>query len=366
MHVVMTEYFPVRPDDAPTGGVEQRMAQLVQRLHGPVLVLCSHQPGQPRRHRFGTAQVHRVGPTTRYSNEGNIVKRILFALALFWHGVRQPAGTTIDAASFLSYVPAALCRMFGARVIVTYHEVWLGRWMRIKGPLTGLFGEVWERMALAIGFNAVIAVSPSTQKELAAHGIRSRVITNGVNVPIGVARPARGVPTIVYLGRLVPGKRVDVLLQAAAHVGRKVRIIVIGDGGERRRLEAIARELGVDATFLGKVDSATTRRILERARVFCLPSAVEGFGISALEGMAAGIPTLLSDIPPLRDISDNGRTALLFPVDDHVALATALRRVLSSKGLAHRLAVAGKARACSYDWNTIARSYEDTIRRVAR
>lgn len=365
--LVMTEFFPLTPEEGRTGGVEQRVSQLVSRLPGvDVTILCSRRPGQLRYHRYGLCRVKRVGPAYPYSNSGHIIKRLLFACSLVIHALRGPRPSVIEGASFLGYLPASIAGLL-RRVprIATYHECWLGQWIRIKGLGTGLFGEVWERLSLFFGFDAIIAVSDATRQQLAAKNIRTTVvIPNGVTVARRRHVPPQH-PTISYVGRLVEGKRVDVLLRAAATLQRDIKdisVIIVGDGSERERLESLASQLGVHARFTGFLPSDDdVQRVVATSSVFCLPSAIEGFGLTAIEAMACGVPVVLADIPALREISGEGEAALLAPVGDVPATARALRQALTDSTRRRQLLDGAQKQLRRYDWDTLAAAYRRAI-----
>ena len=108
-------------------------------------------------------------------------------------------------------------------------------------------------------------------------------------------------PTVLFLGRLVPIKGVDVLLDAIARLHPAPRVLIAGDGPERGALEAQATRLGVDATFLGVVPTHARAALFARASLIVLPSRPidgrdEGTPLVALEARAAGIPLIASAI----------------------------------------------------------------------
>ena len=128
----------------------------------------------------------------------------------------------------------------------------------------------------------------------------------------------------VYLSvcRLVPYKRVDLLVQACSRLG--LPLLVVGDGPDRRRLEALA---GPSVRFLGRCPADEVARLMGRCRAF-LYAGVEDFGIAPVEAMAAGAPVVALGVGGLRDsvrcLSDDPATAtgLFFSrqtVDDLVA-----------------------------------------------
>jgi glycosyltransferase involved in cell wall biosynthesis len=126
-------------------------------------------------------------------------------------------------------------------------------------------------------------------------------------------------------------KRIDRLLHALRALretpGRPARLVVVGDGPERGRLEALARELGIagDVTFTGLQDHVAD--YLQVMDAFCLPSSEkESFGNAAIEAMATGVPTIVfADSPGLLEHVDDGRTG--FVVETQEELVEVLQRL---------------------------------------
>lgn len=133
---------------------------------------------------------------------------------------------------------------------------------------------------------------------------------------------------LLCVGRLVPYKGVDTLLRAmpSVHERTGARLTVVGDGPERERLRALAREVRAPVDFVGRVEARELPLLYGRARLTVLPSAnsQEAFGIALLESMATGTPVVASDLPGVRDVA---RTAgLTAPPRDAGALADAIVR----------------------------------------
>ena len=145
-------------------------------------------------------------------------------------------------------------------------------------------------------------------------------VPNAVDVDEFSADAARG-EDVVCVGRLVPYKGVDVLVKAAPRIHRETgaRVVIVGDGPERARLEALAK--GAPVEFLGRLPRAEVRRRLATARVAVLPSvnSQEAFGIALLEAMASGAPVVASDLPGVREVARLG--GLVAPPGDADALA---------------------------------------------
>jgi phosphatidylinositol alpha-1,6-mannosyltransferase len=161
-----------------------------------------------------------------------------------------------------------------------------------------------------------------------------------------------GPPTILVVGRLAASERYkghDELLAAlplliARHP--ELRLIVVGDGDDRPRLEAKASHLGVAerVTFRGFVDDRQLAALYGSARVFAMPSRGEGFGLVFLEAMRAGLPCIAARDTAAAEVIVDGETGLLVDPDDPAELARALDTLLADRELAARMGLAGRVR----------------------
>lgn len=145
-----------------------------------------------------------------------------------------------------------------------------------------------------------------------------------LNPPVDVARfRPRQTPDDFYLhvGELVPYKRVDLAIEACRKLGRK--LVIIGDGVERARLERLAE--GADVEFRGKASDADVADAMERCRAFLFP-AEEDFGIVAVEAMAAGRPVIAFGRGGAMDSVIDTQTGLFFSEQTAEALADAIER----------------------------------------
>ena len=149
---------------------------------------------------------------------------------------------------------------------------------------------------------------------------------------------------ILALGRLHPNKGFDVLLRALALLPPDVRLFLAGEGAERPRLQALARELGV----AGRVDMpgcrTDTGALLAAATVLAVPSRREPLGNTVLEGWSAGRPVVAADAEGPAELIGQGADGLLVPRESPEALASALRAVLDDPAFAAQLGANGRVR----------------------
>jgi glycosyltransferase involved in cell wall biosynthesis len=162
-----------------------------------------------------------------------------------------------------------------------------------------------------------------------------------------------GRPTVLMVGNVLPRKNLPVVARAVRlmrHRGEDVVLRVVGTVHPTgRQDEAVARsELGADITFTGYVSREDLARELRSAHVLAFPSLFEGFGIPALEAMAACLPVVVSDRTSLPEVV--GDAGLVVPAADPEAWADALTRALRP-AVAAELVAAGERREAQFRWD---------------
>jgi glycosyltransferase-like protein len=217
------------------------------------------------------------------------------------------------------------------------------------------------------------------------YGTKAQVVHNGVDgarfqdVDPGQARELRrrvgaaDRPLILSVGGIEPRKGSDTLVQAIAalkqaalkqaalnQAGRDPVLAVVGGHSfqdyrpYRDRVLASLPGLGLrlddDVVLVGTVPDAELPAWYAAADVLAFPSTKEGWGLAVLEAMSAGLPVVTSDLPVFREYLTSGRDALLVPVDDAPALASALTAVLDAPNLAASLREAALATAQRFTW----------------
>src|SRR4051794_28108247 len=280
---------------------------------------------------------------------------------------------------YVHIFPLALkCALAGKPLLVTWYEYWGDYWQGYVGRLKAPVYKAIEWCTGQVG-TAVTATSRLTQERLAAQRRRGGVelVPCGIHVD-DVQRAARPEenhhgegPPLVYAGRLLREKRIDLLLRAVARLAAKYPgnlLTVFGDGPYREPLLKLVDELGIAGRvdFRGHVEtSEEVWRHLGQARIAVQPSEREGFGLFPLEAMAAGLPVVYCESPEsaVPELVRDGVEGVC-TVPEPTPLSAALDRLLTDEAEWSRLRRNALERAAGYDWDEVARRIEETCARL--
>lgn len=255
-----------------------------------------------------------------------------------------------------------LARITGLPLITTFHGADTtfysskvpGTERRYRAGLRELFdqGTVLLAASRYLADRLVVSGAPAEKIEVLYTG------TNAIElVQTGMERSG-----IIFVGRLIPIKGVAHLLRAVASMeesrARKTPVTIVGDGPLREELELLARQLDVNATFLGRLPSREIPGILAKHQVFCGPSLPgtrntrEGFGMVYLEAALQELPTVAYSSGGVVEAVADGETGILAPEGDVQALSKALSAILQDGALRTEFGKAARRRARSeFDLN---------------
>jgi len=374
---VLILYETVYPDFI--GGVEHRnyelAAALCRRGHEVTLAgFCRPLPGIPPR--LKVQSLGELGALYNAAGRRSTRKAIRFAFTVPRVDVRGFDVVETANMPYVHILPLALkCALARRPLLVTWYEYWGDYWKGYVGRIKAPAYKAVEWLTGQLG-TAVTATSELTRERLARNRRRGGVelVPCGIDVAAvhQAAAAGRGEgPPLIYAGRLLREKRIDLLLRAVAilaanHPG--VLLTVFGDGPYREALVRLAEELGIAdrVEFRGHVE--TSREVWEnlgRARIAVQPSEREGFGLFPLEAMAAGLPVVYCESPEsaVPELVRHGVEGLSSAPEPE-ALAGALARLLGDGEEWSRLHENALERAASYDWDEIARRIEELCERL--
>jgi glycosyltransferase involved in cell wall biosynthesis len=268
-----------------------------------------------------------------------------------------------------------LARLSRARVVVTIHR------LDYLSAKWGLFASTCLQLAEQVSLrvpDATIVVAPFLRAHYQRLGYKTEFIPNGVTIPpehVGVTHiRALGLEPnqyVLFLGRLVPEKRPDWAIRAFLHCPNSAMRLVIAGGSSAtdryvRDLKRLAEATTNRIVFTDAVYGPLKDELFTHARVFVLPSALEGMPITLLEAMSYGRLCVVSDLPPHQDIIREGENGFLHRTADFAHLCERLRDVLSMapSDLVGIGEAAKTTVAQGYDWETIVDQVEQLYEMV--
>ncbi len=230
----------------------------------------------------------------------------------------------------------------------------------LRGALAGRIARVWRSAA------SVASVSDQLAGLARARcpALRPVVIPNGVSIGTQGRRGGiRGTLRLAWIGRIAPGKGLDVLLRALASLPPDApawEAHIAGDGPLRAGMESLTRRLGLGGRvrFLGWLPHERIPILLSESDLFALASLDEGMPGVVLEAFAAGLPVVASRIRAMRDLVREGHNGLLADPGEPAPFSHAIERLLRDAGLRARLGESARNDARSYRWERAAESYE--------
>ena len=373
---IISEYFPKSEELEIRGGAEARAFHIAKNLakNNEVTIITSREYGTKRNDEILGIKVFRVGKSREYSQSGSFIERFTFIKDAIKIG-RQQDFDIVEGANFLSYPVAwKIGEHLDMPKVITYHDVWIGKWIKNIG-ISGIFGEILERYTLSKKWDLIVANSNYTKENLKHIGLDSNniiTIHNGVDFEKyqNIKVEKFGVPTVCTISRLVKYKRVDDLIKAVKIIKKdipNIKLKIIGTGPEEANLKKLVskRDLEENIEFLGFVENHDDIiRILKASHVFALPSIVEGFGIVVIEAMAAGIPYVASDIPPIVEATNNGIGGLLSEPVNSEDLALKIQELLRDESLRKTLMKDVNKHIKEYDWSIIAHEVESLYEKL--
>lgn len=242
-------------------------------------------------------------------------------------------------------------------------------WSPDKLPAS-LWKRISARRRLAV-MDRLVAVSSGLatdlQRQLLIPARKIVVIPNGIDLALAERRAAEPLsypwfepgqpPVVLGVGRLVPQKNFDGLIRAfaTARSARPMRLIVIGAGPERTRLERLARERGIEADveLTGYIENPLP--YYARAALFVLPSRWEGMSNALLEAMAVGCPVLATRCSGSVELLGETLGDRILDVGDEPGLARRIEGLLQGP----REGARSRERACAFDLTRTLRAYVD-------
>lgn len=338
------------------GGAEVHLHEVFSRIAGmghDVTLYCSAFPGAPARESLTGISVIREG--------GRYFFNYRFPLAYLRRFIRAGFDIIVDDMNKIPFLTPLYVKepLYG----VTHHLFGRSIFLEVNFVLAS-YVYVMEWIAVRLYKRRripFIVGSPSTQHELLERGFAPDLVSL---IPYGVDHsvhrrtgiPKSPGPLIGYFGRLKRYKSVDHLLRALPTVLKQVpglKLIIVGEGDDRPRLEAITKELGLSGAveFTGFVSEERKVELLQRMWFKVTTSSKEGWGLTVVEANACGTPVLSSNVPGLRDAVRENETGLFYTYGDVEDLIQKLLLLLRDEALRNRLSLNALEWGKRFDWD---------------
>jgi len=353
------------------GGAEVHLHEVfsrIVRMGHEVTLCCSSFPGAPHEETINGINIIREGGRSlfnfrffktylsRFKNERfdivvDDMNKIPFFTPLY---VKQP-------------IYGLTHHLFGKSIFLEVNAI-LAAYVYVMERLA-----VWLYKRRGIPF---IVGSPSTAAELQREHFSLEdvaLVHYGVDHSLHTASGAAKYPTplIGYFGRLKKYKSVDQLLQALPAAVKQVpqlKVIIVGEGDDRARLEAKTKKLGFTdvVEFTGFVPERKKIELLQRMWFKVTTSSKEGWGLTVLEANACGTPVIASNVPGLRDAVKDNETGLFYTYGDVNDLSLKLITLLTDHQLRARLTKGALEWAKLFDWEIAAKKTIELLEKRIR
>ncbi|MEN6552522.1 MAG: glycosyltransferase family 4 protein [Methanobacterium sp.] len=361
-----------------TGGAEKRVYELARRLvqrghdvHWYGVGWWWPEKGQKDIEMEG---IHLHGvckPMDLYNCERRSINEAVYFAVRLLPKLGREKFDVIDCQGFpfFSCFTAKLNSLFGGSpLIITLHEVWNDYWYEYLGK-AGFFGKLVEKVMVNLT-GRIITVSKKTKFDLKAikSSEKSLVIPNGIDFNyISKIGPAGEKSDVIFAGRLIKEKNVEILIKAISNVKEKIpdiKCCIIGDGPERVKLEKLVQELNIqdNVEFKGFMkDYDNLISYMKSSEVFVLPSTREGFGIVVIEANACGLPVVVVDhkMNAASDLIINNKNGIVSGFSKDDIAENIINMINKKKEMQDGCIQTSK----EYDWDKIVDTLEEFYKR---
>ena len=303
----------------------------------------------------------------RYVRRGNHLTVYAWAALLDRLGSFGPYDLVVEVQNGVPF----LAKLWSSRpVVVLVHHVHREQWSVVFGRRIARIGW-WIESRLAPRVNRdcrYVAVSEVTKHELGQLGVapeRVTVVYNGTSAPLATTSPRASVPTIAVLGRVVPHKRVELVLDAAVRLRQRIpdlQLEIAGDGYWLPTVRLRVEQLGLqDVVHLhGRISEQDKADLLARAWVHAVPSLKEGWGLAVVEAGSHGTPSVaFAAAGGLAESIVDGSTGIL--VDTVDELHEALLGLLADPERCLELGRAARSHAAQFSWEATAEAFSQVV-----
>ena len=289
----------------------------------------------------------------------------------------QPDIIHIHSALMLGQIGRMVGVSLGIPVIATNHYLPLNVSASLHASkLSRPFNALTYRYMVSFFNRCDLVTAPTATaiELLISQGLRApaQVISNGIHLNkfsgakadptfLRALRLPQDTPLLLHVNRLSKEKRVEVVIEAMRHVASPARLVLVGDGPDKLRLEQLARDLGVAhrVTFSGLISNHALASLHLASSAFLIASEAELQSIATMDAMLAGLPIIAADAVALPELVHHGRNGALFTPGDSVACAAAINHLLADKKTRERMGHASQQIIADHDREGVLDQWEE-------
>jgi len=266
-------------------------------------------------------------------------------------------------------VPFFTNRFCQEKAVLLIYQLTRENWYSaLPAPIAFMGYHLEEPMLRSYRGSPIIALSPSTAKDVEDCGLPSPMVLGGAGDIVPPDRIKKSEGSLICLGRLTRSKRIDHAIKAFAFISKQVpdsRLVIAGRGPEENRLKSLAKSLGLEGriSFEGYVDEERKAALLAGSELMMMPAVREGWGMGVSEANACRTPVLGYDVPGLRDSIEEGVNGHRIPDGRFDLMAAQAIALLGDRDRLATLSMRAQRHSRGHSWDDIADRFLEMLER---
>ncbi len=312
--VFITEYFPTTVNLDLHGGVEMRTYLIAKELARDytVSVIAAKEEGKLNYQILENISVYRVGLSSKYTQEGNIVSRFSFIVSAILTALFKLDFNLIEGSGILGLVPALLAAKIKNQKCIAFIPDTFSSQTGVLSRNSQLLINFAEKLLINSQWDKIITISQVVKSKLTKMGVNPDKVTVIYppihNIPT-LNVPKTKEPSLSLVSRLVNYKGLDDIIKATVIIKEKypnITVNIVGDGPQKDELYKKIRHLGLEKNIklLGFIKNHSgVLKIIKSSWIYISCSRFEGFGIALSEAMSLKVPFVATNIPVYAEIT---------------------------------------------------------------
>lgn len=345
-----------------SGGAEVHLHEIFRRLINDfnISLLCTHFKNAPETEILDGIKIYRVGSRNTFN----------FHVPKAYRKIRESEKFDLVIED-LNKIPFFGGNFIREKRIALIHHLF-GKTIFIETNLLSASYVYYSEKLIPKHYKniPIVAVSKSSKNEIVKMGIPEenvKIVYNGADLKFYKSKKSkRKEPTIICLARMKKYKRIDILLESASDIIKKVnglKVILVGDGDDLPRLKEFSRKNKIDDSifFTSFVSAEKKIDLLSSSWVSVNTSPKEGWGLTSIEAQACGTPSIVPDSPGLRETVKHGVSGYIYPFGDTKKLSEILINMLIDKEKTFKMGKKAKKWAAIFSWDESAKKMKEII-----